>query len=70
MRPVRRAFTLIELVVAITIIGSIATFLHAFLSFTIVNRTITGVRREAFATTLRAPLRAPEPALSEVGAPQ
>jgi ABC-type multidrug transport system fused ATPase/permease subunit len=42
----------------ITVIGSIANFLHAYLSLTVVNRTITGVRREAFFTALRAPLRA------------
>ena len=41
----------------ITVIGSIANFLHAYISLTIVNRTVTGIRRQAFFTTLRAPLR-------------
>ncbi len=41
----------------VTVIGSVATFLHAYISLTIVNRTVTGIRRQAFFTTLRAPLR-------------
>jgi ABC-type multidrug transport system fused ATPase/permease subunit len=41
----------------VTVIGSIANFLHGFLSLTIVNRTVTGIRREAFFKTLRAPLK-------------
>lgn len=41
----------------LTVVGSIANFLHAFLSQTVVNRTVTGLRREAFHTVLRAPVR-------------
>ena len=42
----------------LAVIGSTTTFLHAFLAHTIVNRTITAVRREAFHATIRSPLRA------------
>jgi ATP-binding cassette, subfamily B, bacterial MsbA len=41
----------------LTILGSIATFLHAYFAQTVVNRTVTRVRREAFGRVLRAPLR-------------
>jgi len=41
----------------ITVVGAVANFLHAYLSFTVVNRTVTGIRREAFHAVLRAPLR-------------
>jgi ATP-binding cassette, subfamily B, bacterial MsbA len=41
----------------ITVIGAIANFLHAYLSLTVVNRTVTNIRRQAFFATLRAPLR-------------
>ncbi len=43
--------------VILTIIGATATFLHQYLSLTIVNRTITNARRRAFQAVLRAPLR-------------
>jgi ATP-binding cassette, subfamily B, bacterial MsbA len=41
----------------LTVIGAVATFGHAYLSLTIVNRTITAVRHRAFRSVLRAPLR-------------
>lgn len=43
--------------VVLTIFGAVATFLHQYLSLTIVNRTITNARRRAFQAVLRAPLR-------------
>jgi ABC-type multidrug transport system fused ATPase/permease subunit len=55
------AYTALSLIMGVlavvTIIGSVANFLHGFLSLTIVNRTVTNIRREAFFTALRAPLR-------------
>lgn len=45
------------LLAALTVFGAIANFLHSYLSLTVVNRTITGIRRRAFFTTLRSPLR-------------
>lgn len=41
----------------LTVVGSVANFLHAYLSLTVVNRTITMARRQAFHVILRAPLR-------------
>ncbi len=42
---------------ALTLIGSAANFLHAYFSQTVVNRSVTAVRREAFHAALRSPLR-------------
>jgi ABC-type multidrug transport system fused ATPase/permease subunit len=44
-------------VAILTVFGSAATFLHAYLSQTVVNRAVTRLRREAFSAALRAPLR-------------
>lgn len=44
-------------VAILTVLGSAATFLHAYLSQTVVNRAVTRLRREAFSAALRAPLR-------------
>ncbi len=43
--------------VVLTIIGAVATFLHQYISLSVVNRTITAARRRAFQAVLRAPLR-------------
>ena len=40
----------------LTVIGGAGQFLHAFLSLTVVHRTVTGIRREAFHKVLRLPL--------------
>lgn len=42
----------------LTVVGSAANFLHAYLSLTVVNRTVTLARRRAFHAVLHAPLRA------------
>jgi len=42
----------------LTVLGSVANFMHAYLSLTVVNRTVTMARRQAFHAVLRAPLRA------------
>jgi subfamily B ATP-binding cassette protein MsbA len=47
----------IVVLAVITVIGAIANFLHAYLSLTVVNRTVTNIRRQAFFATLRAPLK-------------
>ncbi len=44
-------------VAVLTVLGGAATFLHAYLSQTVVNRAVTRLRREAFSAALRAPLR-------------
>ncbi len=41
----------------LTLIGATANFFHAYFSQTVVNRSITAVRREAFHAALRSPLR-------------
>ncbi|HWQ27823.1 MAG TPA: ABC transporter transmembrane domain-containing protein, partial [Dehalococcoidia bacterium] len=40
----------------LTVLGSLANFLHAYLALTAVNRTVTSARRRAFHAALRAPL--------------
>jgi ATP-binding cassette, subfamily B, bacterial MsbA len=55
--PYTALVIIMGLLAVVTIIGSLANFLHGYLSLTIVNRTVTGIRREAFFRTLRAPLR-------------
>lgn len=40
----------------LTVIGATANFLHAYLSLTVVNRTVTAIRRELFHRVLRLPL--------------
>lgn len=55
------AFAAIVWIVAglsvIAVLGGIANFLHAWLSLSIVYRTITGIRREAFHRVVRLPLK-------------
>src|SRR5262249_40756720 len=41
----------------LTIIGGTFNFLHAFLSLTIIQRTVANIRREAFHRVLRLPLK-------------
>lgn len=41
----------------LTVIGGTASFLHAFLSLTVVQRTVANIRREAFHRVLRLPLK-------------
>jgi subfamily B ATP-binding cassette protein MsbA len=55
--PFTALAVIMGLLAVITVIGSIANFLHAYLSLTVVNRTITHIRREAFVATLKSPLR-------------
>ena len=48
---------ILGLLCALTVVGSTANFLHSYVSLTVVNRTITRIRRKAFHRVLRAPLR-------------
>jgi ABC-type multidrug transport system fused ATPase/permease subunit len=41
----------------LTVLGAAASFLHAYLSQTLVNRVVTEVRRESFRRVLKRPLR-------------
>jgi ABC-type multidrug transport system fused ATPase/permease subunit len=41
----------------LTLLGGTANFLHAFLSLTVVQRTVANIRREAFHRVLRMPLK-------------
>ncbi|MEM7756167.1 MAG: ABC transporter ATP-binding protein [Planctomycetota bacterium] len=54
-------FTAVAVVMAVvgvlTIVGGVANFLHMYLSLTLVERVVAGVRRELFRVTLRMPLR-------------
>jgi ABC-type multidrug transport system fused ATPase/permease subunit len=45
------------LLIVLAVVGACATFLHSYLSLTIVNATVTAVRRRAYRAVLRAPLR-------------
>ncbi|MBK7403526.1 MAG: hypothetical protein IPJ41_02545 [Phycisphaerales bacterium] len=42
---------------ALTLFGGVANFLHAYLSLTVVYRTLTNIRREAFHRVVRLPLK-------------
>ncbi|MDX2146912.1 MAG: ABC transporter ATP-binding protein [Planctomycetota bacterium] len=42
----------------LTVIGATGNFLHVYLSLTLVNRTIAGIRREVFHRVVRMPLAA------------
>ncbi len=41
----------------LTVFGGVTNFLHAFLSLTVIQRTIANVRRDAFHRVIRLPLR-------------
>jgi subfamily B ATP-binding cassette protein MsbA len=41
----------------LTVLGATASFLHEYLSLTIVQRTVTNIRREAFHRVVRLPLK-------------
>jgi ABC-type multidrug transport system fused ATPase/permease subunit len=41
----------------LTVLGAVANFLHAYLSLTVVYRTSTNIRREAFHRVVRLPLK-------------
>ncbi|HZW11023.1 MAG TPA: ABC transporter ATP-binding protein [Phycisphaerales bacterium] len=41
----------------LTLLGGLANFLHAYLSLTVVYRTVTNIRREAFHRVVRLPLK-------------
>ena len=41
----------------LTIFGTLATFLQGYAAQTVVNRTVTSIRQEAFESALRSPLR-------------
>jgi ABC-type multidrug transport system fused ATPase/permease subunit len=48
---------IIGLLGVLTVFGGTANFLHAFLSLTVVQRTVANIRREAFHRVLRLPLK-------------
>jgi len=58
----RGRFTAVVVIVSglgvLSIFGGLANFLHAYLSLTVVHRTVTNVRREMFNRVVRLPLRA------------
>lgn len=41
----------------LAVVGQVATFLHAYLALTVIHRTVTNIRREAFHTVIRLPLK-------------
>jgi len=58
--PKGRFDAVIWIIVALgigTVLGGAANFGHAFLSLTVVQRTVAGIRREAFHRVLRLPLK-------------
>jgi subfamily B ATP-binding cassette protein MsbA len=55
--PFTAVFWIVAALGALTIIGGMANFLHAFLSLTVVQRTVANIRREAFHRVLRLPLK-------------
>ncbi|MFN5945541.1 MAG: ABC transporter ATP-binding protein [Phycisphaerae bacterium] len=55
--PFRSLVDIMIVLIALTVIGATATFLHQYLSLTVVNQTVTAVRRKAYVSVLRSPLR-------------
>jgi subfamily B ATP-binding cassette protein MsbA len=41
----------------LTLVGGLAQFLHQYLALTVVHRTVTNIRREAFRTVIKLPLK-------------
>lgn len=56
--PMDAIVILLATACALTVVGSVANYLQAYLSLTLVYQTVTAARRRAFAAALRAPLRA------------
>ncbi len=48
---------IIILLGGLAVVGGLANFLHAYLSLTVVHRTVTNIRREVFYCVVRAPLK-------------
>lgn len=55
--PFSAVVAIIAALGVVTLIGGAANFGHAFLSLTVVQRTVVNIRREAFRRTLRTPLK-------------
>ncbi len=55
--PFTAVVAIISVLGVLTVIGGTANFLHAFLSLTVVQRTVANIRREAFHRVLRLPLK-------------
>lgn len=55
--PFTAVVIMISALGVLTMFGGVANFLHAYLSLTVVQRTITNLRREAFHKVLRLPLK-------------
>lgn len=49
--------TIVSVLGVLTVFGAIANFMHAYLSLTVVYRTSTNIRREAFHKVVRLPLK-------------
>lgn len=54
--PDAAVFWILGALMVVTVIGSVANFLHAYLSQTVVNLTITTIRHRMFHAVIRAPL--------------
>lgn len=54
-------FTAVVVIVSalgiLAVFGQFATFLHAYLALTVIHRTVTNIRREAFHVVIRFPLK-------------
>jgi ATP-binding cassette, subfamily B, bacterial MsbA len=55
--PFTAACWIVGALAALTIFGAVCNFLHAYFSLTIVNLTMTNIRREAFHKVVRLPLK-------------
>ncbi|HEX2836875.1 MAG TPA: ABC transporter ATP-binding protein [Phycisphaerales bacterium] len=55
--PFKGLVWIMVVLIALAVVGAGATFLHSYVSLTIVNATVTAVRRRAYRAVLRAPLR-------------
>ena len=49
--------TIVSVLGVLTVFGAVANFMHAYLSLTVVYRTSTNIRREAFHKVVRLPLK-------------
>ncbi len=55
--PFEAVFWLLIGLGVLTVVGAIANFMHAYLSLTVVSRTVANVRRDAYRKALHLPMR-------------
>ena len=51
------AVLMVEMMICLTVFGACCNFLHAYLSLTVISRTVANIRREAFHRVVHLPLK-------------